>query len=120
MQAGGTFGKIREKTIHEGEVMVERDRYRAEIAGKNYTLVGSYSKEHLDGAVQLVNLQLEQLAQLAPDLSTEDLAILMAVNAISDQMIKEKRIMDLENQLELSQMSQSNRDRTNGAFPKEN
>ncbi|MBG9980171.1 cell division protein ZapA [Facklamia sp. DSM 111018] len=79
--------------------MKDKYRYKAEIAGKIYTIVGDRPSQHLDAVVDLLNQQLEQLGQLDPNLSREDRSILMAINAISDQISKENRIVELEAEL---------------------
>lgn len=84
--------------------MDEKRRFRATIAGKTYTIIGNRSATHLNAVVELVNQQLEQLAQLSPDLSLEDRCVLMAVNAVSDQLLKEQELLCLEQ----SMASQSN------------
>lgn len=81
--------------------MDEKRRFKATIAGKDYTIVGNRSATHLNTVVDLVNRQLEQLAELAPTLSVADRCVLMSVNAISDQLVKEQSIVDLEKRLEL-------------------
>ena len=73
-----------------------KKRFKAKIAGKDYTIVGTLSATHLNTVVDLVNQQIEQLTELAPDLTNADRSILMAVNAVSDQLVKEKRIIELE------------------------
>ncbi|MGX7108167.1 cell division protein ZapA [Facklamia miroungae] len=79
--------------------MENRHRYKAIIEGRVYTIVGHRSREHMDVVVQLLTQQLEQLKELDPDLTKEDRAILMAINAISDQITKEQRIVALEKQM---------------------
>lgn len=79
--------------------MEEKQRYKANIAGKQYTIVGHRSTQHLNTVVDIVNGQLSQLAELAPELSIADCSILMAVNAVSDQLVKEQQIIDLEQQI---------------------
>lgn len=79
--------------------MEEKYRYKAIIEGKTYTIVGHKSTQHLDAVVQVLNQQLEQLSHLDPSLTKEERAILMAINAISDQIIKEEQLMELEKQL---------------------
>lgn len=76
-----------------------KKRFKAKIAGKDYTIVGSLPATHLNTVVDLVNQQINQLTELAPDLSDADRCVLMAVNAISDQFVKEKRIIELEAEL---------------------
>lgn len=79
--------------------MDSKKRFKAQIAGKDYTIVGSLSATHLNTVVDLVNQQIEQLTELAPELSDADRCVLMAVNAVSDQLVKEKRIIELEAEL---------------------
>ncbi|WP_124058876.1 cell division protein ZapA [Vaginisenegalia massiliensis] len=79
--------------------MEEKRRFKAEIAGKTYTIVGQRPATHMNTVVEIVNQQIDQLHQLAPDLSQADCCVLMAVNAVSDQLVKEKKILDLEAQL---------------------
>lgn len=83
--------------------MKDKQRYKAQVAGKTYTIVGNRSTQHLDAVVELINGQLEQLSDLAPSLSVEDRSILMAINAVSDQIVKEDRIMELESRLEMAE-----------------
>lgn len=83
-----------------GGAMDGKKRFKAKIAGKDYTIVGSLSATHLNTVVDLVNQQIEQLTELAPELSNADRCVLMAVNAVSDQLQKEKKILELEAELE--------------------
>lgn len=76
--------------------MSDKKRYQARIAGKDYTILGSESDDHMDAVVALVNDQLDQLSKLAPELSLIDRSILMAVNAISDQLKKEAELKALQ------------------------
>lgn len=80
--------------------MEEKRRFKVTIAGRPYTIVGNRSDGHLNAVVELVNAQLQQLSELAPELSEADWSILMAVNAVSDQLLKEERIMALEAEIE--------------------
>lgn len=83
-----------------GGAMDGKKRFKAKISGKDYTIVGSLSATHLNTVVDLVNQQIEQLTELAPELSNADRCVLMAVNAVSDQLQKEKKIIELEAELE--------------------
>lgn len=83
-----------------GGAMDGKKRFKAKIAGKDYTIVGSLSATHLNTVVDLVNQQIDQLTELAPELSNADRCVLMAVNAVSDQLQKEKKIIELEAELE--------------------
>ncbi|AKP63642.1 hypothetical protein FC99_GL000431 [Levilactobacillus koreensis JCM 16448] len=61
-------------------------RFKAMIAGKSYTIVGQATDEHMRAVTDVLNEQLTQLKKLAPNMSKEDAAILMAFNAVSDQL----------------------------------
>lgn len=89
--------------------MNEKRRFKAEIMGKSYTILGQQSAEHLEAVVAIVNQQLQELQELAPNLSREDHSILMAINAVSDQVQKEMQLQALEEQLKQLPKS-SNRD----------
>lgn len=96
--------------------MEEKRRYKAVIAGKEYTIVGKKSDQHMDAVVTILNHQLDQLIRLDGSLSKGDLAILMTVNAISDQLSKEHQIETL--QAELDQLkAASSRDQRQGNDP---
>ncbi|XJS11472.1 cell division protein ZapA [Aerococcaceae bacterium WGS1372] len=80
--------------------MEEKLRFKATIAGKVYTIVGQKDPNHLQDVVDIVNNQLDQLSELAPELSYSDRSILMSVNAVSDQLSKEARIIELEKEID--------------------
>ena len=82
------------------ENMQDKHRFQARIAGQTYTILSSQTDEHLQAVVDLANTQLQQLLALDPDLSVHDRAILMAVNALSDQLLKERRMMEMEEKIE--------------------
>ncbi|CZQ98106.1 cell division protein ZapA [Trichococcus ilyis] len=70
-------------------------RFKTIIAGKTYTIVGNKAPEHLTAVSELVNAQLEQIKEAAPALGREERGILVAVNAISDQLTKQLEIEEL-------------------------
>ncbi len=80
--------------------MNQKNRFKATIDERQYTIVGDKSTQHMTAVIEIVNQQLQQLKEAAPELSIQDRSILMAVNAISDQLVKEQQILDLEEQLE--------------------
>ena len=61
-------------------------RFKATIAGKSYTIVGQATDDHMQAVTTLLNEQFKQLKQVSPEMSKEDAAVLMAFNAISDQL----------------------------------
>jgi cell division protein ZapA len=73
----------------------EKTRYKAVIANQTYTIIGRETK-HMDIVTKLINEQLAELKQLSPQMDNEQAAILMAVNALSDQLKKQERILELE------------------------
>ncbi|HBK5466310.1 TPA: cell division protein ZapA [Enterococcus faecium] len=74
----------------------EKIRYKAVIANQTYTIIGRETKHHMDIVTKLINEQLAELKQLSPQMDNEQAAILMAVNALSDQLKKQERILELE------------------------
>lgn len=74
----------------------EKTRYKAVIANQTYTIIGRETKHHMDIVTKLINEQLTELKQLSPQMDNEQAAILMAVNALSDQLKKQERILELE------------------------
>ena len=74
----------------------EKTRYKAVIANQTYTIIGLETKHHMDIVTKLINEQLAELKQLSPQMDNEQAAILMAVNALSDQLKKQERILELE------------------------
>lgn len=76
-----------------------KNRYKAKISGKTYTVIGGESKSHMDIVTEIANRQLLEIQQIAPETSTENAAILLGINAISDQLKKERKIMALESEI---------------------
>lgn len=64
----------------------EKRRFKAVIGDKTYTIIGPGSEQHFITVTKLLNERLEQVKTLAPDLSAEEQAILVAFNSVSDQV----------------------------------
>lgn len=64
----------------------EKRRFKAVIGDKTYTIIGPGSEQHFITVTKLLNERLEQVKILAPDLSAEEQAILVAFNSVSDQV----------------------------------
>ncbi len=77
----------------------EKNRYKATIAGKSYTIIGKETKEHMDIVMDVVNQQLEEILQYSPQMTEEQSAILLAVNTVSDQIKKQEQILNLTQKL---------------------
>lgn len=76
----------------------EKRRYKAEIDGKTYVVIGPGSEGHMAAVTKMLNTQLAEIKKLSPSISKQDAAILLAFNAISDQIKYEKELFDLKNQ----------------------
>lgn len=77
-------------------------RYKAKIANKEFTIVGQQTATHMKLVVDLVNERLSHLEELTPGMSLEDRAILLAINAVSDQVNAETKILNTESKAEIS------------------
>ena len=77
----------------------EKTRYKAVIADQTYTIIGRETKHHMDIVTNLINEQLKELKDLSPQIDNEQAAILMAVNALSDQLKKQERNLELEKEV---------------------
>ena len=64
----------------------EKRRFKAFIGDKAYTIIGPGSEQHFLTVTKLLNERLDQVKKLAPDLTAEEQAILVAFNAVSDQV----------------------------------
>ena len=75
-------------------------RYKAVIANQSYTIIGQESSQHMDRVTKLVNQQLEDIRQLSPQISEEEAAILLSINALSDQLKKQEEILLLKEKVD--------------------
>ena len=75
-------------------VSQKKQRYRANIAGKTYTILGTKSHQHI--VIKLLNEQWNELSEVAKECSNEEKAILLAINAVSLQLEKQEQLMMLE------------------------
>ena len=74
-------------------------RYKAVIAEHTYTIIGQESKQHMDLVTKLVNEQLAEIKHISPQTDDEQASVLLAINAISDQLKKQEQVLTLENEL---------------------
>ena len=81
-------------------MMEQKKRYKAVIANQNYTIIGRESKEHMDMVTKLVNEQLVEIMQLSPQTDKEQASILLAINAISDQLKKQEQVLGLQKKVD--------------------
>ena len=74
----------------------EKKHYKANLAGKNYTISGNASLPHFKATETLFNKQLIQIKTVAPNLSQGDQTVLLTFNALSDQLYKQAEIDELQ------------------------
>lgn len=77
----------------------EKTRYKAVIADHTYTIIGQESKQHMDLVTKLVNEQLAELKHISPQTNDEQASVLLAINAISDQLKKQEKVLKLEQEV---------------------
>ncbi|PZL70606.1 cell division protein ZapA [Enterococcus plantarum] len=77
----------------------EKTRYKAVIADHTYTIIGQESKQHMDLVTKLVNEQLAEIKHISPQTNDEQASVLLAINAISDQLKKQEKVLNLEQEV---------------------
>lgn len=77
----------------------EKKRVKVLIDGKEYTIIGEKPASHIQLVAKTINEQIEKLNELSTNLSKEEKNILIAVNAVSDQIDSHTAMIELENQL---------------------
>ena len=73
-----------------------KKRYKAVINNRTYTIIGHESSQHMEMVTKLVNDQLKEIKGLSASINTEEAAILLAINAISDQLKKQEELLKLQ------------------------
>lgn len=77
----------------------ERKRTKVTINNREYTIVGEKSTTHVKLVADTINKHIEKLNSLSSNLSKEEQAILMAVNAVSTQIDLHEKMIRLEEEL---------------------
>lgn len=90
----------------------EKRQYRANLAGKNYTISGHASLPHFKATETLFNKQMMQIKTVAPKLAPVDQLTLLTFNALSDQLYKQAEVDALQQQVakleaEIAQLQQA-------------
>ena len=86
----------------------EKSRYKATIDGESYTIVGPKSQKHMQVVAETVDEQLAQLKELTKGMSKEKRAVLIAINAVSDQLAMRKELEEIKEQISDSENEQRN------------
>ncbi|WP_246111555.1 cell division protein ZapA [Weissella muntiaci] len=63
-----------------------RSRFQGTILGKTYTFTAEESQDQMKAVLDLANQQLTAIKTGNPNLSNEEAAMLLAFNALSDQL----------------------------------
>ncbi|TYC47787.1 cell division protein ZapA [Weissella muntiaci] len=66
--------------------MMVRSRFQGTILGKTYTFTAEESQDQMKAVLDLANQQLTAIKTGNPNLSNEEAAMLLAFNALSDQL----------------------------------
>lgn len=66
--------------------MAEKMRFKGEILGKPITITSNETQAHMKAVFDLANQQLNEMRELAPRLTDDQLLTLLAINALSDQL----------------------------------
>lgn len=77
----------------------EKRRAKVMIDDKEYTIISNKSTAHIKLVAETINKQLIKLDELSNNLSKEEQAILVAVNAISDQIDYQNQMIQLEEEM---------------------
>lgn len=85
-----------------------KSRYKATIDGESYTIVGPKSQKHMQVVAETVDEQLTQLKELTKGMSKEKRAVLIAINAVSDQLAMRKELEEIKEQISDSENEQRN------------
>ena len=83
-------------------------RFKVEIEGQTYTIVGKSSPEHMQAVIKLVEDQLTTLKEMMPSLNQEKAAVLLAINAVSDQLKKQAELEELKATLATKEDEEAN------------
>ncbi len=79
-------------------MVAEKKRYKAVIANQSYTIIGNETAHHMDLVTKIVNDQLREIKGISPSIDNEQASVLLAINAISDQLKKQSEILKLQKQ----------------------
>lgn len=89
-----------------------KSRFRTKIDGNTYTIVGPKSQKHMKTVVELVSEQLDSLKSITNGLDSEKRAVLLAINTVSEQLELQKKVIELEEKIELLENHQTESDQS--------
>lgn len=74
----------------------QKNRFKTVIENQNYTIISNENPKHMKMVTELVNDQLKEIKKISAELDSEQAAILLAINAVSDQLKKQEELLDLK------------------------
>ncbi|GAA3011722.1 cell division protein ZapA [Tetragenococcus solitarius] len=74
----------------------QKSRFKAVIENQNYTIISNENPKHMKMVTELVNDQLKEIKKMSAGLDSEQAAILLAINTVSDQLKKQEELLKLE------------------------
>jgi len=77
-------------------VVKQKSRFKAVIENQNYTIISNENPKHMKMVTELVNDQLKEIKKMSAGLDSEQAAILLAINTVSDQLKKQEELLKLE------------------------
>lgn len=75
----------------------DKKRVKVDIAGKEYTIIGERSAVHIELVAETINEQLKKIKESSNHLSKEERSILVAINAVSDQIDSHEKMLEMKN-----------------------
>ncbi|HIX01254.1 MAG TPA: cell division protein ZapA [Candidatus Ligilactobacillus excrementigallinarum] len=75
-------------------------RFKVEIDGEQFTIIGKSTPEHMDAVMGVANHELATIKKMMPSLSEKKAALLLAINAVSDQLEKQEELDRLKQSMD--------------------
>lgn len=75
-------------------------RFKVQIDGEEFTIIGKSTPEHMNAVMKVTNQELATIKKMMPSLSEKKAALLLAINAVSDQLEKQDELDKLRHQIE--------------------
>lgn len=74
-------------------------RFKVQIDGEEFTIIGKSTPEHMNAVMEVTNQELTTIKKMMPSLSEKKAALLLAINAVSDQLDKQDELDKLRYQM---------------------
>lgn len=69
----------------------EKKRTTVKINGQPYTIVGQVDESHIEKVAEVVDNKMREIGKRHPTLDSKDLAVLAAVNVVSDYFLLQEQ-----------------------------